>query len=512
MISTCLAWAAAALALQEADRARDLVQLVESVQPAVVTVRLLDPAGQETGTGSGFFTEDGWVATARHGLVTAASAEVLLHDGSVARVAGVVADDPARDLLLLSVRMPDGVDPPRGLPLADELPLPGTPVLAFGSPLGLGESVTDGLISAVGERPGLGLTLTVSAPISPGSSGGPLVDSRGVAVGMVLAQHLEGQNLNFAAPATQLLALVPGEPTPVAEWARRTRSEQPPAPALELLRSAEIALRMGDTRRALAFAQNARQLAPDSAQAWRLEALILEASGNGDAALQACHRALALGSDDARILTDCGILLGNLYRYEEEVAAYLRALQIAPGHLEAMINLGISYQERGALEWAATWFRRALEIEPQNASALGGLGQVAGSRGRHEEELDLFQRADAAQPEDPWILGNLGSALSRLGRNEEALATLRRCLSLNSEHIEAREIVARLLGEAGLHEEQYRELKEVLRRAPASAEAHEQMGLLMLVRGDRVAAFDEYRILHGLDPARAAALLEKIYP
>jgi tetratricopeptide (TPR) repeat protein len=507
-----LAFLAAAPAVQAGESTFDPVRLVETVQPAVVVVRLLDRAGRETASGSGFFTADGWVATARHGLVGASGAQIVLHDGTVMEVAGIVAEDAARDLLLLQARLPDGAAPPRGLPLADELPRPGTPVLAFGSPLGLGAAVSDGIVSGAGEQPGLGMVLTVSTPISPGSSGGPIVDRRGVAVGMVLAQNLGAQNLNYAAPATQLRALAVATPEPVSAWVKRVRSAPPPAPVRELLRTAEMALRFGDGKRALARARQARQMAPDAAQAWLVEALSLEAVGNHEAALQGCRKALALGGDDAGVQTGGGILMGNLYRYEEEVAAYMRALEIEPARAAAMINLGISYQERGALEQAEGWFRRALAVEPQNASALGGLGQVAGDRGRHEEALELFQRADAAQPGDPWILGNLGAALARLGRGDEARQTLGRCLAGDPDHVEGREILARLLGEAEQRDEQYAHLKEVLRRAPGSIEAHAQMGDLMLARGDRAAAFDEYRILHGLDAARAQALLERIYP
>jgi hypothetical protein len=85
---------------------------------------------------------------------------------------------------------------------------PGDPVVAIGHPLGLRDTVSNGLISAVRVvHPTLSV-LQISAPIAPGSSGGPLLDEKGRVIGIATAVSREGQNLNFGIPSEYLAAIM----------------------------------------------------------------------------------------------------------------------------------------------------------------------------------------------------------------------------------------------------------------------------------------------------------------
>ncbi len=490
----------------------DVVELVRQVQSSVVVLHLYSGTGGPEGLGSGFVVTNGRVATARHGLVAATAAEIELADGRRIPVEGVCAADAENDLALLAVGWPEDVPPPPALPLAETVPPAGTPVLAFGSPLGLGEAVSDGLVSAVGPRPGLGQVLTISAPISPGSSGGPVVDRTGQVVGIVRGVHPEGQNVNFAAPAVFLRALHPGVPVPLAEWSARVRAAEPSPEVAEAIRQAMLLLEQGDAAAALAQAERARAMAPAHAPAWHVLAICQERLGQLTAALRAYQRAVQLAPPDPELLTNMGVLLGRLGQDEAEVQAYQAALGIDAAYIPALHNLGVSYEEHGQLEWAAHYFRLILKHSEGDPDALAGLGRVAGRRGRHAEAARMFERVLEVMPEDVGTLKNLASAYTSLGRKEEALQVLRRCLELAPRFIRAREAAAHLLGELGRKDEQYAELKEILRREPSSVEAHYLMGLLLLERGQRAEAFAEYRILRGLDAARADELLDRIYP
>jgi S1-C subfamily serine protease len=99
------------------------------------------------------------------------------------------------DLALLTVK--DVGEPSIALAETGEL-RPGQRVLAIGNPLGLERTVSDGLISAVRGIPGELQIIQISAPISPGSSGGPLLNLQGAVIGVTSAGMSEGQNLNFA--------------------------------------------------------------------------------------------------------------------------------------------------------------------------------------------------------------------------------------------------------------------------------------------------------------------------
>jgi antitoxin component YwqK of YwqJK toxin-antitoxin module len=88
------------------------------------------------------------------------------------------------------------------LPTAKDVPVPGDEILVGGNPEGLEASFSKGIVSGI--RPESGL-FQIDAPISPGSSGGPVVNDRGEVIGLAVSSMVEGQNLNFAVPIRYLV-------------------------------------------------------------------------------------------------------------------------------------------------------------------------------------------------------------------------------------------------------------------------------------------------------------------
>ena len=174
--------------------------------------------------GSGFFIDRNIVSTNFHVVEGAGQAAVVLEDKTRLAVRGFLACAPRKDIALLRVDWP--ADP------ADEnhtpLRLANTPpeqldeILVIGSPLGLDQTVVDGTVNAVrtfGELmqtdPRLQVLdfendlvlVQISAPVSHGNSGGPVVNLRGEVVGMATLMRPEGQNVNFAIAAKEIAAL-----------------------------------------------------------------------------------------------------------------------------------------------------------------------------------------------------------------------------------------------------------------------------------------------------------------
>lgn len=164
--------------------------------------------------GSGFvIRSDGLIVTNYHVLEGAASATVEI-GGQVYSDVLVLAADPEWDLAVLKVEA-DGL---RALPLGRGLDSvnPGEAVVALGNPEGLKGTVSNGIVSSIRYDPDLGLDLIqTTAPISEGSSGGPLLNMRGEVIGINTLTYISGQNLNFAIPVDtlkQLLDSAPAEP------------------------------------------------------------------------------------------------------------------------------------------------------------------------------------------------------------------------------------------------------------------------------------------------------------
>jgi S1-C subfamily serine protease len=188
---------------------RAVVDVVRNAGPAVVGVRPGDrqPGGEFTprGHGSGvFITPDGYALTNDHVVGRAAELRVMLSDGRELR-AQLVGRDLATDLALL--RAEGSALPFVHLEIARPIHA-GQLAIAIGNPLGFESSVTAGVVSATGRslRGGNGRlienVIQHTAPLNPGNSGGPLLDSAGGVIGINTAIIAYAQGLGFAVPAT----------------------------------------------------------------------------------------------------------------------------------------------------------------------------------------------------------------------------------------------------------------------------------------------------------------------
>jgi S1-C subfamily serine protease len=169
-----------------------------------VTILALGAAGDTLGVGSGFIVRpDGVIITNHHVLEGAHRAMLFRSNGEVLDRVTVLDADSLHDLAVLKAT---AVDLPT-LSLARTAPAVGDRVVVIGAPLGLEHTVSDGIVSAL-RRDGVREQLQMSAPISPGSSGGPVLDVYGRVVGITRATIRAGQALNFAIPARYAAALL----------------------------------------------------------------------------------------------------------------------------------------------------------------------------------------------------------------------------------------------------------------------------------------------------------------
>jgi S1-C subfamily serine protease len=214
-----------------------LPDLIERVEAAVVRIDVKSAAGDSVG--SGFVVgQKGIVVTNHHVIAGAKEATVTFRDGKKSIVHGTKAMDARRDIAVLMI----DEGPPGGhpiIPITLVLPRKGEAVVAFGAPRGLSFSASEGIVSAVrqgdelqeygGKRPGTWIQTT--APVSPGNSGGPLVNRQGQLVAINTMTLAAAQNVNFAISAVDVRSLVDSS----------THNEVVPLPegaALELVPSA----------------------------------------------------------------------------------------------------------------------------------------------------------------------------------------------------------------------------------------------------------------------------------
>ncbi len=211
------------VAAHSATPRKDIPSIAKGVNGSVVSVVMSDKDGNPIAQGTGFFvSKDGLIVTNYHVISEGSSAIVKFPDGAFYLVDGVLASDKTRDVAIIKAHGESF----RTLTLgnSDRVQV-GEEVVAIGNPLSLESTVSNGIVSAIRtiEEEG-GKFLQVTAPISPGSSGGPLFNMAGEVVGITTLKFKGGENLNFAIPINDAKLLLqtksskiqalPNEPEP----------------------------------------------------------------------------------------------------------------------------------------------------------------------------------------------------------------------------------------------------------------------------------------------------------
>jgi len=185
----------------------NLPSLIKRIKPSTVIIYTYDDKGESLKQGSGFFiNQNGDVVTNYHVIQGASSAEIKTTDGNTYPITYILAGDEQGDLIRLSVNISSKSVYP--LSLNKTIPEIGERIIVYGSPLGLENTVSDGIVSAIRDIPNYGRIIQITAPISPGSSGSPVLNLRGEVIGIATFQMVEGQNLNFAIPSEKIASFI----------------------------------------------------------------------------------------------------------------------------------------------------------------------------------------------------------------------------------------------------------------------------------------------------------------
>ncbi len=186
----------------KAENARDIAK---KAFPSVVMLVMQDSAGQPLSLGSGFFVKESVVASNLHVVAgTSKGYAKIIGQKTKYDVMGYVAIDEQRDLILLKVK--DANAPVLSFGNSDKVSI-GDEIFVIGNPQGLEGTFSKGIVSSI-RAIGQDSLLQITAPISPGSSGGPVLNEEGKVIGVAVATFKGGQNLNFAIPVSYLSNLL----------------------------------------------------------------------------------------------------------------------------------------------------------------------------------------------------------------------------------------------------------------------------------------------------------------
>jgi tetratricopeptide (TPR) repeat protein len=328
----------------------DAAKLDHQCGPSVVFILATSSDGKEGKQGTGFIVSaDGKMVTNHHVIAGAAKFVVRSADKKEIPVKAVLADDGMHDLAILQL---EGKDLP-ALALADDgATQRGSRVVVIGNPLGFESTISDGLISAIRQVDRYGELYQITAPISHGSSGSPVLNAQGQVIGVATLGIDEGQALNFAVSARNvrdLLAhprVVPGPKAsdfPVAsadlpsEATRKEDAQVIADPKFAHLRDLERAktypLMLADARALV-------QSYPQSAVAQRRLSDAFYYAAFYDDAVVAARKALALDPKSARAWNNLATLALEMKDPKAQMAAYHEGLKVAPTDVLLWLQYG----------------------------------------------------------------------------------------------------------------------------------------------------------------------------
>jgi hypothetical protein len=179
-------------------------QIAKRVSPSVVVIEGKTDSGSVLGSGF-IVSKDGKLVTNLHVIRDLKSAQIQVPNGDVFDSVAVLATDERRDLAVLQIAGFDLATVDLGN--SDTVNI-GEPVIVLGSPRGLEGTVTAGILSSVRDTGEGFKVLQTDAAVNPGNSGGPMVNSKGQAIGVVSFKLRSSEGLNFAIPINYLRGLL----------------------------------------------------------------------------------------------------------------------------------------------------------------------------------------------------------------------------------------------------------------------------------------------------------------
>ncbi len=357
---------------QTEETTENLPSIIKRIKPSVVIVFAYNNKGDFLQLGSGFFiSQNGDIITNYHVLQGASSAEVKTSDGKTYPITYIVAEDEQNDIIRLSVDIPSKYALP--LSLSETIPEIGERIIVYGSPLGLENTVSDGIVSSVREIFDYGKIIQITAPISPGSSGSPVLNMQGEVIGIATFQFIEGQNLNFAIPSERIVSLdLAGEKkTSVGEelFEQEEKDKKDSDYAYEAFEKAVcFTFIKEEYEKALPYWKIALQIEPFAA--YFGIGICYEELGAYTKAIEAYKQAIRINPDNAYVHYNLGFTYCRLGFHKDAIEAYKQAIRIDPDYAKAHGGLGVAYLLIGDKNSALNEYKILKELDIDLANKL----------------------------------------------------------------------------------------------------------------------------------------------
>ena len=412
-------------------------EIAKKALDSTVLLVMEDINGQPLGVGSGFFVQPNQIATNFHVIEGAARGTAKrVGQDTVFSIEGFTAMDEDRDLAIIQV--PDAQV--RSLPLADsDAVAVGDTVYVVGNPKGFLEGTfSHGLISAIRQLDARKL-FQLTAPISSGNSGGPVLNEKGEVIGVAVAQVKDGQNLNFAVPSNYLKSLIDRMRTakPLSGISKTPAENRQTTTAETYFIRGIVKSALGLYQDAIVAFEIALRLQPDFPEAYAGRGKAKAGLGNHSDAIADYGTAIELKPDYSQAYAGRGLEKVELGKYTEAIKDYDKAIQLEPASAEFYVNRALAKDKSEQYAGAIADYDAAILLEPDNAEIYLSRGLVKVKLEHHADAIIDYDAAMRLKPEDAKIYGNRGLANALSGQHSEAVNDYDLAILMNPDYADA---------------------------------------------------------------------------
>jgi tetratricopeptide (TPR) repeat protein len=398
-------------------------QIYSKINNAVATIYTFDANGKILSQGSGVVLNDkGWVVTNYH-VFAGAEKIVVKHQEKVVEYTKIVGLDVEKDILILQIK--DNTFQSIKIGNSDSLKV-GQKIYAIGSPMGFENTMTEGIISGLRhyEKENKNF-IQISAAISPGSSGGAIVNNKGELIAISTSTITEAQNLNFAIPVNDVLAVY-----------KQDGIKQNEIDAAVYFYKGFNEDEKQNYDAAISNYEKAVAINPKLVEAYNNLGSAYDDKGDIETAIFYYKKAIAINPKFAGAYNNLGIAYINKGDIETAIIYYKKAIAINPEYAKAYNNLGVAYINKGDIETAIIYYKKAIAINPEYANAYYNLGVAYDNKGDFETEIIYHKKAIAINPEYADAYYNLGNAYTQKGDIETAIIYYKKTIDINPNYSE----------------------------------------------------------------------------
>jgi len=309
--------------------------------------------GEKSGEGSGFFINETQAVTNWH-VVKGADKILAMGRDEIVRVVQVAAFLPEHDLALIEFSEPAGEG--KAMEIRDAPAKDLETIYVCGNPNSMRFVWSDGKVGNASQKNIRGERIQITAPISPGSSGGPLLDADGKVIGVVVGYLPDGQNLNFAIPAKHIRNLL------ASVNSSATEKELSLEARVEGLEAKMDSLSSGEIRREVEKIR--RDCQQDSYWMGELAVLLIRRD-LAEAAIPLLDDAIKQNPDSAAAWANLGLAHYKTGSREKSAKAYRKALELAPDDQNITMQVARAYERLGQGQMAERVLEEALSRNPR---------------------------------------------------------------------------------------------------------------------------------------------------